>query len=712
MYRQQTSAQNKVNALKRIHRDMIELNNNPLELVCAKPISDDNLFLWHANLMGAKGTRYEGSIFHLELKFKQDYPQRPPEVQLLTTVHRSHVYGRWICLDMLETHHTDEMYTGWSTAYSILSILLQLQAYIFDEDEEYFKPDPHEVTKCIRNALNFKCQHCSHDMKNNRPWPVTEAMLANSRKRAPSYYIKKREIYKRKRVNKAILESVREFNEKKFEDFGTLYGRYTVLAYEIESDQPFKLEEEEQEQQQQQQQQEKMNVSIPHSVVERPIMTIKDLSTDIMIHKVFSYLNEIDLMKCKSVSKHWRHYAQEACRFFDLQRDGCICFHTKMTFRESILGVGINLHFNPYSKAVSYVDSPLDIISFHAYKELGIRKGVWREKFKYWLPLFIDKEHGRMAWPVFEKSICTMYDKSEFDPLDALQLLCMLMNTQIVNVMNGNLHCSIKGLTGYCWFHRWLIALIDKYPQVLKHVNKKVRAFMESESGRSKDAVPIIGDFIPLLSISSVTWSEICETLLEEVFTRNVHWCMQKYPHLNYEVTKQSRINASFDSSRTMNGLLMFHVHFLQTIARPKGYTLRQIADDYDRKHGQPSVITQNELQDAVFYMQGIETFEEFFECVGVTGAMEVHDLLLHSIRRSLAYGYHRPPRTLQTLQQVKDQQLKQHVNKKRKDSWSPWTKSSANYYVAITMCVDSRGSLIPVQLPNAPKKRNNKPNF
>ncbi len=38
--------------------------------------------------------------------------------------------GYWICLDLLKSFVT-EAYTGWSTAYSAFSILLQLQSFLF-----------------------------------------------------------------------------------------------------------------------------------------------------------------------------------------------------------------------------------------------------------------------------------------------------------------------------------------------------------------------------------------------------------------------------------------------------------------------------------------------------------------------------------------------------------------------------------------------------
>jgi hypothetical protein len=141
-----------------------------------------------------------------------------------------------------------------------------------------------------------------------------------------------------------------------------------------------------------------------------------------------------------------------------------------MTTSECVLDVDVNLCFNPYLGDIFYADSPLDPISYEAFKNEGIRKGVW--------------------------------------------------------------HCSIKGLTGYSWFHRWMISLVERYPSVLRYVDGMQHLHM--------------------VRCVKFYWGRFSLGFF--------FWCFKKYPHLSTR-TKQCRIEASFDSSRTMNGLLMFHVH-------------------------------------------------------------------------------------------------------------------------------------------------------
>jgi ubiquitin-protein ligase len=42
--------------------------------------------------------------------------------------------GSFICLDMLRPAAGNGAYSGWSSAYSVLSILLQLQSFLFAEN--------------------------------------------------------------------------------------------------------------------------------------------------------------------------------------------------------------------------------------------------------------------------------------------------------------------------------------------------------------------------------------------------------------------------------------------------------------------------------------------------------------------------------------------------------------------------------------------------
>jgi len=122
-------------ALKRLQRDLKEISQNPLPTVSAVPL-EDNIFEWHANLLGSSSTLFGGLIFHITMIFPYCYPHQPPRVKMEHFIDHPNVFGSYICLDMLEqgqfSSHQEKLVpnTGWTTAYSVQSILVQLQNFL------------------------------------------------------------------------------------------------------------------------------------------------------------------------------------------------------------------------------------------------------------------------------------------------------------------------------------------------------------------------------------------------------------------------------------------------------------------------------------------------------------------------------------------------------------------------------------------------------
>ena len=90
--------------------------------VTARPLEHD-LFIWHANIKADDGP-YKGVVLHLELVIPESYPHQPPEVTLLTPIEHPNVFGNKICLDLIQGRSTSASSVGWSSGYSIQSVLL------------------------------------------------------------------------------------------------------------------------------------------------------------------------------------------------------------------------------------------------------------------------------------------------------------------------------------------------------------------------------------------------------------------------------------------------------------------------------------------------------------------------------------------------------------------------------------------------------------
>jgi hypothetical protein len=325
-----------------------------------------------------------------------------------------------------------------------------------------------------------------------------------------------------------------------------------------------------------------------------------------------------------------------------------ICFHSKVSFRDDILGIPISVVRKTKFDELS---SPLDFLSYESFHEAQVQKSVWGEQFTHWLPLWINPEHGQRAWTSIEQSIQSLSFRSglRFDPKQALTILPRLMNTMVVSVMSGNIHNSIKALEGYCSFHRLLLAFVQKYPELLKQVNKMAKNFIQLESYRNKDSIASLGEFLPLLTVATeVSWQDISKAYLSENFDRNVLWAVKQYPGLakTANVPRDGvdvyRMQKTLEATIVSMRLLCFHVYFFQ-VARPSGVSLVELAANYDAFFGIPSAQLKNGLQKKVFEILKLSSWDQVFTSIGMKAPSQaaLTSWLIQSVKNSARKGYH-----------------------------------------------------------------------
>ena len=73
-------------AFKRIERELILLNKNPIPGIEAGPINAADIFRLKAILKGPSNSPYEDGVFSLNIKFPRDYPFAPPIVNFSTKI--------------------------------------------------------------------------------------------------------------------------------------------------------------------------------------------------------------------------------------------------------------------------------------------------------------------------------------------------------------------------------------------------------------------------------------------------------------------------------------------------------------------------------------------------------------------------------------------------------------------------------------------------
>lgn len=87
-------------------------------------------------------TCWEGGTFALELRFTEDYPNKPPAVKFTSPLFHPNVYATGaICLDILQNQ--------WSPIYDIAAILTSIQSLLTDPNPN--SPANVEAAKLYRD---------------------------------------------------------------------------------------------------------------------------------------------------------------------------------------------------------------------------------------------------------------------------------------------------------------------------------------------------------------------------------------------------------------------------------------------------------------------------------------------------------------------------------------------------------------------------------
>ncbi|KAK7799884.1 hypothetical protein U0070_011643, partial [Myodes glareolus] len=97
-------------ALKRIHKELNDLAQDPPAQCLAGPVRDD-MFHWQATIMGPNDSPYQGGVFFLTIHFPTDYPFKPPKVTFTTRICHPNINSNGsICLDILRSQWSPTLF--------------------------------------------------------------------------------------------------------------------------------------------------------------------------------------------------------------------------------------------------------------------------------------------------------------------------------------------------------------------------------------------------------------------------------------------------------------------------------------------------------------------------------------------------------------------------------------------------------------------------
>jgi len=116
-------------ALKRIQKELADLQRDPPANCSAGPNGDSELYQWTATIMGPEDSPYSGGVFFLSVQFPTDYPFKPPKITFTTRIYHPNINSNGnICLDILKDQ--------WSPALTISKVLLSISSLLTDPNPD------------------------------------------------------------------------------------------------------------------------------------------------------------------------------------------------------------------------------------------------------------------------------------------------------------------------------------------------------------------------------------------------------------------------------------------------------------------------------------------------------------------------------------------------------------------------------------------------
>ncbi|KAK3262957.1 hypothetical protein CYMTET_28216 [Cymbomonas tetramitiformis] len=578
---------------RRLLRDLHELAQEPLPGVTIT-VTETNIFCMIVTLTPQEGPLH-GQSFDMELRFPCKYPAEPPNLRLLTDDLSGHpnVYGRWVCLNMLRGGHIrgfDTVSSGWSPAYSLSSILMQLQSFLFAENVPQDDGDTAEnllVMQVPKRVSTFAlCELLDGVSTHETSSPTLEACDVPS---------------------------------------STSSCKSAVALPEIPSPLWNDLPDE-------------LLLKICESLV-----AMSDLSA---LFRTCKRLYALAIEHCVWVRRGLRCFYHRA--WFTEDVLGCglfverhsrsgglksVTLHVDMLSRSAYFHN--NVRRNPFNGEAYNEWLPLLLSPPHARQALPLVQASLARVASAAGRSVVDPEAPPRGGP--------MDGRDDFKPWHTLEVLPKLMNQMVVSFMQSSASgepglASERALKAFCACHHLLLRLAAEHPELVDAADYWTGEFCKHDSRRNKAVIHDLGELLTLLTISSkCNWEDLGEAFVREAMCRNARWyLLGGHPELAViEPGPDSayRLRRTFEMTQVSRQLLMFQ--------EPPA----QILEHYDRSYGHPRVGMAARLQQACRQMSAVDSWEGYLEHLGVmrgAGQAAVSAMLRESVQLSEKRGYHK----------------------------------------------------------------------
>lgn len=181
--------QRTIKSIKRINKDLRELQLNPLKGISVCMPDENDPFILRSNIIILNGI-YKSMMLHLIIDMPQNYPLTAPNItiapgQAFDNRFHHHVFGDivngyQICIDLLNSGYFDEgETTGWTPAYTLSTLLMQMQLF-FSEHDLHDLPSEKSLQELRNQLMKFETEISLTDgdyvkHSHSSPFPFVEA---------------------------------------------------------------------------------------------------------------------------------------------------------------------------------------------------------------------------------------------------------------------------------------------------------------------------------------------------------------------------------------------------------------------------------------------------------------------------------------------------------------------------------------------------------
>ncbi|KAI0808769.1 hypothetical protein GGR55DRAFT_650771 [Xylaria sp. FL0064] len=370
-------------------------------------------------------------------------------------------------------------------------------------------------------------------------------------------------------------------------------------------------------------------------------------------------IESLDFEHLTNFTQAWPRVSQLVQDFDIIRQRELQCFCLKRSYLSAKLGVGVKV-------LGGQICSEFDLISEEAYRQMDLRRSVYNEGFRHWLPLPLSTRHWNKVREEAHRALTRIASRLRTSPSSGslnAHALFTFMNDIVVRLNPTTeemdtygstestlCHASEKAIESYFHLFHLLVCLAAEDSSIVQQANKLLRAF---ENGKtSKTDCPNLGHLLIALLISDV---QVTDTLIRSIITeatvRHVVWLldskgagMAELSYMERNAVSDYRLEKTFQGSLT-SYRLMFSELFRRTVRPSHKKTLTQVRDELFERHGAPPRDAAGHLAAEVRRLHTIDNYPAFMREMGLQNiptSMNLTELLRAAVHESMNRGYSR----------------------------------------------------------------------